>query len=81
MTDKRSRHMNIADNSDCDIKVVLPSDYRLESFQAKRPPKFQSVQYARMSLRDGYKSVRRPLHSPLYRCRISPITAVQCRAL
>ncbi|MGP1522585.1 MAG: DUF4097 family beta strand repeat-containing protein [Treponema sp.] len=29
--DKRHRRMNIADNSDCDIEVVLPSDYRLES--------------------------------------------------
>ena len=28
--DKRHRRMNIADNSDCDIEVVLPSDYRLD---------------------------------------------------
>lgn len=28
--DKRHRRMNIADNSDCDIEVVLPSDSRLD---------------------------------------------------
>ena len=31
--DKRHRRMNIADNSDCDIEVVLPSDYRLDGLR------------------------------------------------